>query len=444
MQNPPTKPNFIISLLESMGLKQSLLYKWVLWLITGPYAVLKMTSAAVTASTTFGFYFYSLGYLFIYGYYLSGELGMTPSLFSLTINPIPLNNYSVNIVSLFLFISTFCLVFMGTLIKQKNLYLGIAVIALLLLLHIALSLFFLSSHIEPNQFLQFSTIWIIPIILALNIYAFIKMFKSPFLFTSGFIYISFFIFLALDLSGFKNISQAFDKDSLSYSILAFFITPFLSGIYVGFFEKRYKRNISRFLVVFPLSFIIVAGIYSGFEYISGYSIVGEIYEAIQLFTGYIISPFSKLKLLLILIISFFINLRIAHFITKKQRLKFQKEINERRIQNTDESNENTSWNFDSLKTLSSIMLCVAPCVLMLLCAFSAVTSLVAGNYIRTFSPEGFRKLQVIEDYTNHKTIKGTILKIEGDIYYISNQDWELEILRTDSIQVKSEKKEANK
>ncbi|ANF95795.1 hypothetical protein [Paenibacillus bovis] len=441
MQN--SRPNLLISFLESIGLKQSLIYKLIAWLVTGPYAILKMISATVTASTTLGFYFYSLGYLFIYGYYLSGELGMGPSLFSLSINPIPLNHYSITIVSFFLFIATFCLIFIGSLIKQKNFFLWIAVLSILFLLHIALSLFFLSSHLEENQLLQFSIIWIIPVILAINIYAFTKSFKFPFLFLSGIVYVTFLILWILHHYRFIDSTHTLKNSSAEYLLLTFFVIPFLAGLYANLFEKRYKRNVSRFITLFPLAFMTALGIYTVIEYTTGYNIAEEIYRRVNYLIHFKPSPFLNVRVMLILTIAVLFNLGFSHLLKRKQISQHKKICTERRDQITEDTNNNMTWDFSTLKTLSSIILCVAPCILMMVCAIPAVTSLIAGNYIRTFSPEGFRKIEIIEDYTNHKTIKGNILKIDGDVYYISNENWELEILRTDHIHVKSEKAENN-
>ncbi|WP_322924271.1 hypothetical protein [Paenibacillus campi] len=439
MQNSPAKPNLVISFLESLGLKQSFIYKLAMWLFTGPYAILKMISATVTATTTLGYYFYSLGYLFIYGYYLSGEITTVPSLFALSINPIPLNEYSVTIISVYLFIATFGIFFAMVSLKQTKLYSLVMVLPILFLLHIGLSLFFLSSYHGANQSLQFLIIWIIPLFLALNIFALIKATKFKVLFLSGIIYSSFLGSFILHYFGIINKAGGLKHGSLGYIMLTVFIIPFLAAIYVMFLQKRYKRTISRVIVLFPFTFIGVVSLYAFFEFITGYNVFMVINKRIEYFFDTDFFSEWKFKLLLVLPIAWILNIFFCRLLKKKQRFQYRKELEQQRLQNTNDNNENIKWDANTRKVFRSIVLFVIPCVFIAICAIPPILSLIAGNYIRTFSPTGVRQIEVIEDYTNHKTIKGMILKIEGDIYYISNEKWELEILKTDHIHVTTEK-----
>jgi hypothetical protein len=383
------------------------------WLYKKPFAIWKMITTIVTIFSALFFFFYGLGYCFIYGYYLSGDIEKTPSLLSVAINPVPINFYSIVIISLFLFLSSFCL-FSLTSLRQIKFSIAFIFISITLIsLHMGISMFFVPGNDISAQVISFLPIWIIPFVLVTYITSIFTVFRHPIIFLVGLIYNTYTLLFILGLYG-ERINNVLYTE---YAVFLMSLILFLSSKFVRIFQKCYKRYLGRIVILLPFVTTLVMIIYI------------ILYELLDWNYPRIIGTYISL------ILSLFFTLISAIYVKKKQLKAYKKQILERSLH--DPKKAQSDFDFKKIKILRNLLFCVVPCLLILICTLTTFVSLIAGNYIRTFSPENFRRMDIIEDYRENRVVKGNVIKIEGNKYYISNEKWELEILQSDHIHVRN-------
>ncbi len=92
------------------------------------------------------------------------------------------------------------------------------------------------------------------------------------------------------------------------------------------------------------------------------------------------------------------------------------------------------------KVGKSTILATLSIMVVVLSTLTPHLSMIGGQYIREFTNDGVRELQLIRDFDNKISIKGNIVSIREGIYYISNESWELDIINGDKIIVESNSK----
>ncbi|WP_167544370.1 hypothetical protein [Paenibacillus xylanexedens] len=378
----------------------------------GPYSVLKIIASIITLFSSLFFYFYILGYCFIYGYYFSGNIENLPSILNITINPVPIKFHSVSLISIFLFLAFISLFSLMNISKLKNLFaILMSAILIIFVLHLGISIFFVPGNDVINRFVTFLPVWIIPILLAGLIMSTVVMIKNPMMFFSGIVYGIFIVILCMNV--FEKIFGM--VDSFSYfmekaSILILIISFCVASIFVILVNKINNLRVVVSIAIFPFIYIVF--------------FVLNHYFTLTLLKRIDIYPVG-------IIITFIISCCVSFYSSKIVLFTRNK------LFNSDDTIANNEPNESFKKNLRILIMCTIPCFIIFVSVVFSYISLITGNYIRTMSPEGFRQFELIEDYREGKIIKGNTIKNDENTYYISNEEWELEILHSDHVHIRN-------
>lgn len=433
-------PPWLIQLVEKHSTdKEFSLRNIAVWIYNGPFAFFKIIASVITIFTSLFFFFYALGYCFVYGYFLSGNIDNTPSLLSLSINPVPINFYSILIISVFLFLSSFTLCSMIFVPKEKKLIVGIVMFFCLIFLHIALSIFFIPGSDIFQRAGSFVIIWILPILLAILILIFLTFMKDTFIFISSILYvwISWTIidlFLKEKINLILELSTLFENQSL-FAVMLSLLTSF------ALTKILKKMNIQKYdylfhsAIIFPfvcIAFLLFTFLFHLF--FDHFFAEGILILFLVITVSLILPKIKKISLWLSKNLEHKHKLETAHASTNKEEEQTDPP-------KQDDSNQKESKGLANKKEqerlVARLFMIFIPCALLLFVALASFISLVTGNYVRTFSSENLRKIEIIEDYKNNIEIKGNLIKVEGNTYYISDLNWNLKILRSDSISVRT-------
>jgi hypothetical protein len=359
--------------------------------------VLRILSAASFLITVFGLFFFTLGYSFLYGYFLSGDSPEHLSILSIVTNPIPFNYYTVLITSTLLILSVIFVMSATYVVKNGVIHAKLSVTIFFLIFHVCLSIFFVNGSDLFDKIISFSVIWIVPLFISIMMYWTIRSPLRVALSFSGTLY-GFYTILIF--------SQVFNWiDSVIQLVIP--TGSFLLGILFTLMKKSwYKYYFFRFLLILPytLSSLVLLGTLVNYFY----------------------------KLLQVNIIWFVIIAIVVTLIVSLRKIK----IKEDKIQ--EENMPTLEFNLRLLEQAGKASILTTFCiVVVVLGIFAPNLSLIGGQYIREFTTDGVRELQVINDYDKGVTIKGNLISIREGNYYISNEKWKLEIIKGDKIYVKS-------
>lgn len=132
--------------------------------------VLRILSAASFLISIFGLFFFTLGYSFLYGYFLSGDVPAYQSILYIVTNPIPFNYYTVLIISSLLILSVIFIMSATYVVKNGVTHVKFSIIVFILIFHICLSIFFVNGSDLLNKIISFSVIWVVPLFISIMIY----------------------------------------------------------------------------------------------------------------------------------------------------------------------------------------------------------------------------------------------------------------------------------
>lgn len=387
---------------------------------------LKNVFLLFTATSFLSLVFYSLGYAFLYGYYFSGK--SSPSLLELLINPVPFNFKTVITISAAFFFAVIILLLSGRFVISQWFkywtnkswpafgHLAVNVITLLLylvLFHFALTLFFVNNDLDLiTNALNFAKIWFVPLLITLGIAWVLITFKNgPISSFSGIIYgaviaatIPNYIYVDIELYGF-----------LSQFIVI------LVALAFSLFEPYAKHDarlspLLRFIYFFPLSAII-------FFVIS--------YLLSQIFKDIVFSFPVRIAILVLVLIAIFL---FNFWITRINPLKI-----------LDYNSEKGTMFGEWAKNVNpSILPAMILIVVFISSAFIPKSMLLTGQHIRNYSiPKNEHQIVyesplALEDLArllgkDTMLIKGTIVAEKNDTYYISNDHYNLVIIKTNKI-----------
>lgn len=412
--------------------------------VLSPTNLIISTILLTSFFTIISFVVFGLGYTFLYGYFFGGDGEITPALLEIFVNPPPFNFYSVMIVGTLIIVS---IIFLLTLINLFSLlykklkdensktvsklkiwvnfsYDFITFFVLLLLFHFAVSIFFVSGF--DNFFLKaanFAYVWIAPSVITIIIVWVAKVPKTPLLALSGVIA---GIFSIVAIMIYKN--KIFDQDEFYKLFMAF--SPyliFLISILFSFFDKVFRSKnlmgfIVRSIVLFPIIFIILIMVIATIRYV----FVDKQFSIPSNTSGWIA------------LLSVGIGVGTSRFLPVKH-------INSINQSNEKSSNEKSSLNL--LKLLKALLkkeirikifLGIITGFILLLILIPYGTFFTAV-YVRTINnitnPTYLVQKEKIEINENlDKNIENGFIVCEKDgTYYISDKNWRLIRIKSDSI-----------
>lgn len=357
------------------------------------FSILSMITTIITIG---GLVFYTIGYSFLYGYYFSGSMESSISLIDLLINNIPFPTYSVIITSiaftlaiiLFIFILYSLNLGIKQLIRKGERENGIIRILVTLIgsfvFHMGLTTFFVGDFSSPsNIFIKFSFIWIGPFLLAIFIYFFTRYMKGIFSTLSGFLY---------GIIGIAFFTSLTDIPPSELSILLIFIVALIFSYFEHLTRFFWYRSILFFPAILFLFLLVLQFI-----------------------------PSWKPSRIIIFGITIIISILLGYFIGRKKNITTS-DLKQLQIKNTTHPPK-----FGSLAILLTIVF------LSFLATTIPFLAQKTGIYFRESTPIKNRQTIV---YDNNKSIDNATLVAEREnLYYISSQDWNLIILKTEFLKV---------
>lgn len=381
--------------------------------------ILTITSITSTCITVGGLFFYSIGYSFLYGYYFFNIENENVSLITLLTSNVPFSFYSVIITSvIFLTVVVFFVILLWNIgLGLKHVFtkgfrtLGFIRIFLIIFIffifHFSLTSFFVSSLPSmPENANKFFYVWVVPFAVALLIYCMIQIEKG--------------IFSALAGTCYGMLIVSISSSVLDYppsAILALAI--FAIAIPFSYFEKFLKFGFYRFFLSLPFSSIIVMLLSNFFHY-------------------------TYPKTMWWLLISIIVVLSIIISFATKKLVKDKKDSNEL---SDEEINNNKKSNKESIKkfNISTFLTLFIIAVL----SFTATTipsmSKTTGSLFRFVTPSSPHQ-NIYYDGSNTPQLNNVELVAQkDDLYYISNSESRMIILKTDKIRIEypTDKKKLN-
>ncbi|MBB3112967.1 hypothetical protein FHS18_005069 [Paenibacillus phyllosphaerae] len=360
--------------------------------------ICRIISAVSFAVSVFGLIFYTIGYSFLYGYYFSGDLPGYYSILNIIVHPVPINFYTVSIISSLIIIIVVFLISSIFVIKQKNWGKSVPILIFLVAFHICLSVFFVNGEDIYEKSFSFIVVWSVPVFITIMIFWMIRTPFHPRLSISGTLY-GLFVFVIFDL---------ILKIQDIYAQLFLPVGSFLLGIIFTLLNKKWtEKYIFRAFLTFPIVELIVLI----FMYLLKIIIEVKI-------DGKDMTVLTCLAFLITLIISL-------------KRYKESPEI-PRVSSNSDNKKYTVLLNKLEQLGIPSIVSTVS-IIILLLGILAPLLSLNAGQYIRVITTSSTREMQLIKNYDNSFSIKGNVVSIKEGNYYVSNEGWNLVIVKGDKI-----------
>lgn len=371
------------------------------------YTLFKIIASISTILTTFGFFFYSLGYCFLYGYYFSGDINEDViSIINLLRLPIPFKNFSVILVAGYLLISLTFLVFTVVEFKTKKIYNIIGSSLFFLIFHFCISVFFVDGTDLFGKFISFSIIWVVPIYIGILILWIYRSSQRSILSLAGILY-----GLIIDLLLYTTFHLPEGLNQIVAPLSCFFIGSLFTFLPLWWTSRASMRFIISlpFIMAGALAFLV--GVQWSFTYK------------------------MNLNWYIFLTIVLVINIPVSFLIKGKgiETTKISSTSKRSLISFIEDFNK-----LDNAKKVIFVLLAV-----ILLSTLPPFYSLIAGKYIRDFTPIENRKVQIIKDYDKNLELKGNVVVIDDGFYYISDENWRLRILKGEKIYINVDASDKN-
>lgn len=364
------------------------------------FRIVSVVSVLVSLTGTF---LLAIGYSFLYGYYFSGEDPGFYSILDIVSNPIPFNFYSVAIVSGLVTLSIVFLFSAILMVRKRKSHLIFGSILFFLVFHMCLSIFFVKGSDLIERVISFSIIWVIPIFITIMIF---WSFRAPLRMGSSLSGALYGLYILVVIATIFELSDI-------YLQLLVPLCSFTLGILFTYFSREWvKYRVFRFVIVLPYSMLATAVCITFVEFLLDYSI----------------------KTIVRNWLLFGISAALTFAISLK---KWQ--------QNDLRTVDSSKSNFDNYlmhvaKIGKSTILATLSILIVVLGTLTPQLSMIGGQYIREFTTDGVRELQLIHDFDNKIEIRGNIVSIKEGVYYISNENWKLDIINVDQIIVESNSK----
>lgn len=362
-------------------------------------------------------------YNFLYGYYFSGAIDDTISNFSVISNFIPFDFRTLSITS-FYFICIFYIIFgLVSLIQSDKKDKG-KIILYLLFFAITITImltFFFANNLSFKSFFSFSLIWVFLGILVWFLFILINLMVRPTLLIKS-------TLLTFTLGAIITIilmQIGFDEEFLQPILLVILIIlwPVMTTISIAF----EKRNWMYFINCLPISFSILL-------------VIVYLMNSINI----------NLNAIIDLLFLGFINIPIYYIVktTKKRNKKgeVKKKITEDIIEDSSEVSSSEIRNdkeqglfYISILLIYNVivdrnengMKMVLGALLLFVFVVTPQISMICGKGIRTINISEIPSTEIV--YVNQNGIEKNVVAnyyLENDsIIYISNKDWELEVIK---------------
>ena len=364
------------------------------------FKIVSVVSLLLSVVSTF---LLAIGYSFLHGYYFSGENPGFYSIIDIISNPIPFNFFSVAIISGLVTLSVVFLFSVLLMVKKRKVHLILGAFLFFIVFHSCLSIFFVKGSDLLERVLSFSVIWTLPIFITIMIF---WSMRAPLRFGSSLSGTLYGLYIIAVVSIIFELSD-------TYMQLLVPVCSFTLGILFTLFKIEWYKNILvRFLVVFPYSMFATASCITLVEFMVDFSI-GNLLK-ISIFVG-------------ISIISAVVIALKKWKQNKARDIDLAKSVFDDYLKNAAEVGKAT-------------MLATLTIVVVVLSIVSPQVSMIGGQYIRSLTTDGIRELQIIRDFDNKVSIMGNVVSIKEGIYYISNENWKLDIIKGDNIVVENNTK----
>ncbi|MGG1515466.1 hypothetical protein ABE504_08630 [Paenibacillus oryzisoli] len=368
------------------------------------YNALRIVGALSFIATSLGFFLYSLGYSFLFGYYFSGGVEGQVSLLRLLTNPVPFHKVSLLSVCVFLVLSIGFLVSIIFSLRNSNLKRLPIILTVLFLFHICLTLFFIGGAGSLNNAILFLVIWSLPLFITILIFFTIRGISSLFATLSG---VVFGICLLVIVETIFKI----DISEKGSNWLLFEFVLFGSGIVFSYFKP--EKNYTLASIFFP--YIFLSTIFLG---VLVQKLIGQ--------------PIF-IKVWSIVLIAILIDISVLKLLDKKDTWK-TKVVSFIRVDWRSSSKQEVP--IQEIKKYKAIFTSLFFILLLTAGVFSIQASLIAGQYVRSFTPEHLLVRDEINDMTNKKNYIGVIVTEKDSNLFISDENWELAVVRSDSVTVR--------
>ncbi|MGP1910634.1 hypothetical protein ACTSEZ_20995 [Metabacillus sp. JX24] len=371
------------------------------------YQKIALISLTVSIFSSFSFL---ISYSFLYGYYFGGSLDFSSSNFDIYLNFIPFQFQTMTFTWLMLSLSISLLIFMSKIIIEKEFQNILLVLISFIILHILLTVFFTRQVNDVLTILQFGVIWAIPFFILLMVFFVVRVYKVPLKSFAGSLYGLIGIMFLIIINHWNTADE--------WVMLLVYFAFFAGGISFSYISYNKYSNVAFF---FPYYFIILILIYSLYP-------IQEFFNSINIMGVVIVCPIAMI---------------ISYFTAKKKKLV---DVNSNNV--TDKHSVfiylSTVLNeFLNKKTNNKLIMLI---MLMLLGAFIIIPriSIYTAKVIRSFTP--VEKLQ--QNIIKMKDIEGRVVKFKGkvvadqnNILFISNENWQLEQVKTEKYIVEINEKD---
>lgn len=356
--------------------------------------IMRIISLVSLIITVLGFFFFVIGYSFLYGYYLSGDKPGYYSILSIITNPIPFNYYTVLAISALVLLGIIFVVSAFFVFKRRKWPEVLAGSILFAIFHVCLSLFFVSGSDTQEKIVKFLIIWVVPVFVSIMIFWSLR--------TS----LRFWTSMASSIYGMWVTLYLWHVFSIPDIYMQIFLplVLFVAGLAATWTKRQWASlYVVRVLIILPYTSIVVL-----------------------LLSLLIPKPGpSEINIYLYVIVCILISSVLALIKPKKILEEVQKI----------DTKEDYLKSIDKVSKAS--LLTVTTITVVVLGIFTPYLSLTGGQYIREFTGNENRKMEIIREFDGKVLIRGNVLSVKDGIYFISDENWELAIIKGDKIVVES-------
>jgi hypothetical protein len=351
---------------------------------------------------------YLATYSFLYGYYFGGGFDNSFSNFDILRRIVPFHVNTLTFTWLIITLSMSLIIYALRFAKEKRFINTLIVLCLLIIFHILMTVFF-NQKISIKNIIFFGVIWFFPIYVALMIFFIVLGTRTPFKALAG----SFFGLILLFIIVFL-FNLNLNEDWMTILVNLMFFT---GGIVFCFIP--YKKYIN-FIFILPFIFFLLIPLITFIDErrnIPNFDFIPE-----NLFILFVWISLS-------VIISYLIAFRFKHKFVDNEK--------------SSGSSTNKGFIYSTVQELFEGVMnpkthkgVVAFILLFILFAYVMTPrmSIASAKIIRYFTPmsEFQNELITIYDLKGvERSIKGYVVAEQDGVIYISNENWELEQIKTD-------------
>lgn len=347
------------------------------------------------------YFFYQLGYSFLYGFYFGGNTNEYISLIDMIVNPVPFNFKSITaigIIYLILLIAYFVplvsSIYENKISKKVTFFMIYLFIIFMMFIFNCVLFWGMPDDTFQKGIYLLILFLVIPVIIILIVSIFRLLFLNMVLFFSGIIYIFMFTFLLLRFLKVDEKSYLYLIGIAVGLVLVNFIISFGKPIvtkYEKFFKSKLIRFLSEIVLYIPFIFILVVTVMSVF----------------------------KCKLNLISLFSIIVVISLI-FVSSKDAIRKVK-LSSKKDTNNNEKTRIPGNKKNDRRTFA-IISCTMIMSIVCLCSIMIYLTTIAGKMIRESSCISSKDKIMYNDVNNKlesKLLFGSVVAQTDNIYFIS-------------------------